>query len=92
MKPLDCNGREIKVGDRVKIIGVEVNKFLRKWFGDNLSEEVYRDCKDTVGTAVISEYGFLIENENGDMLFDLENCDEGGDPLLEVISLQPKDF
>ena len=82
---LDCNGREIFVGDRVRIIGEEVAKFLRDSYGDALPESVLSYCKDEFGTVVDGDF-FRIVNENGDMLVDLSLSEGEQYFALEVVT------
>lgn len=89
MKPsthvLDRNGREIFEGDRVKIIGEEVAKYLRDSYDNALPESVLSDTTDMIGVVVDDDF-FQIVNENGDMLYDL-SLDEGEqDTMLEVVT------
>lgn len=80
---IDRNGREIFVGDRVKIIGKEVAKFLRDGYGGALPESALSD-EDEFGTAVDEDY-FQIVNEDGDLLFDLSLSEGEQEFMLEVV-------
>lgn len=83
----DRNGREIKLGDRVRISAEETNKFLIYEFGgefafkNNLISNI-----DDFGTVVFEDGFFQIVNENGDMLIDLSSWEGEQDDLFEVVT------
>ena len=84
-KVFDRNGREIHVGDRIKIRGDEMRVFLKTLCGDFLTESDLADVKDDFGTVVIDDELLQIVNENGDMLWDLTTNFEESDPCLEIV-------
>lgn len=77
---LDRNGREIKPGDRVRIIADECNKFLHDRYGDTWIPEMHWEA-DLYGTATLNGF-FQLADENGEMLWDLQW--NGKEPELEV--------
>ncbi|MBR1804803.1 MAG: hypothetical protein IJ774_00295 [Selenomonadaceae bacterium] len=81
---LDCNGREIFVGDRVRIIDEEVTKFLRDNYGNTLPESVLSAGEDEIGVVVDDDF-FQIVNENGDMLADLSLSEGEQEFMFEVV-------
>ncbi len=85
-KVFDRNGRVIRVGDRVKIIGEKVAELLRDSYGDNLPEGVLSD-EDIFGTAQIIDGAFQVADDNGEMLWDLSFMMEDGDTdsYVEVV-------
>lgn len=85
LRALDRNGREIKIGDRVRIIDEEVTKFLRYNYGDALPESILSAGEDEIGVVVDDDF-LQIVNENGDMLLDLSLYTDGEkEPCLEVV-------
>lgn len=81
---IDCNGREIFVGDRVRIIGEEATKFLRDNYGDTLSESVLSAGEDEIGVVVDDDFSQIV-NENGDMLADLSLSEGEQEFMFEVV-------
>lgn len=81
----DRNGREIKLGDRVRISAEECNKFMHDWYAEAWIPEMHC-AHDDFGTVVIQDGFAQIVNEHGDMLIDL-SLDEGCQSnMYEVVS------
>lgn len=78
---LDRNGREIKPGDRVRIIAEEVNRFMHDWYEEDWIPEMHWEA-DLYGTATLNGY-FQLADENGELLWDLQWS--GKEPELEVM-------
>lgn len=82
----DRNGREIKPGDRVKMVAEEFNALLLDSYGDDLPESVLSD-EDTIGTAQMKDGFFQVTDDKGEMLWDLSFMVKDGDtdPFVEVV-------
>lgn len=78
---LDRNGREIKLGDRVRIIADEVNKFMHDCYKEDWIPEMHW-AEDMYGTAIFAAF-FQIVDEHGAMLWDLSWS--GTETELEII-------
>lgn len=66
---IDRNGREIKIGDRVRIIAEECNRFMHDFYEEDWIPEMHWS-KDMYGTATFDGF-FQVVAENGAMLWDL---------------------
>ena len=82
----DRNGREIKPGDRVKMVAEEFNALWLDSYGDDLPEGVLSD-EDIIGTAQMKGGFFQVTDDNGEMLWDLSFMMKNGDtdPFVEVV-------
>ena len=83
LKVLDRNGREIKEGDRVRLIAEECNAFMHSWHGEDWIPEMHFD-KDYYGTATKNKY-FELLTDDGEMIYDLEICSTGKNAELEIV-------
>ena len=82
----DRNGREIKPGDRVKLVAEEINKLLLYSCGDDLPEDELSD-EELIGTAQMKDGFFQVTDDNGEMLWDLSFVEQDGDTdsYVEVV-------
>ena len=83
-KVRDRNGRAIKLGDRVRIIAEECNKFLHDWYGEAWIPDMHAE-EDEFGTVAIQDGFAQIVNEHGDMLADLTLYDGEAEPSFEIV-------
>ena len=83
-KTYDCNGREIKLGDRVRIIAAECNKFMHEAYADDWIPAMHWDA-DMFGTATVDDF-FQVQDDNGALLWDLSWG--GNESALEVVSMR----
>lgn len=82
---LDRNGREIKLGDRVRIVAKECNQFLHDWYAECWIPEMHWK-RDEYGTAKIVRGSAQIVDENDDVWWELDACHEGvPEKCLEVV-------
>ena len=69
---LDCHGRRIKLGDRIRIIADACNKFMHDWYEEDWIPEMHFD-KDYFGTAKQTENGrWIVEDESRAEWWDLD--------------------
>ena len=82
---LDRNGREIKLGDRVRIVAKECNKFLRNWYEEDWTPEM-RWKHDEYGTVkIVDGLAQVVDENDGDPWWYLDTCREGvPEKCLEV--------
>lgn len=86
-KIFDRNGREIKLGDRVRVISDEVNKYLHDYFGEDWIPEMHQG-KDEFGTAQLTKkYGeYVIGDEWDEVLYSFYGYADGEKEIcLEVV-------
>lgn len=71
----DRNGREIKLGDRVRISAEECNKFMHDWYAEAWIPEMHC-AHDDFGTVVIQDGFAQIVNEHlpKRAAFEIENA------------------
>lgn len=78
---LDRNGREIKPGDRVRLINYKFVRALYEIYREDWKPEILERAA-LYGTATLNGY-FQLADENGELLWDLQWS--GKEPELEVM-------
>lgn len=75
-KILDRDGREVKIGDRVKILADECNKFLQDCYGEYWLPVMQYE-EDEYGTVVFKDNSLQVVDKNGKWLFDISLYSKG---------------